>query len=146
MINLKNASIFGLFLAIFGMVMLVFRDSLFATNPVSISIQVIAGMLMLWARISFGMRSFHAAANPTAGGLVTSGPYKYLRHPIYAAIIYFLWAGISAHPQAVNFILGLLVSGGLFLRMLAEEKLVKEIYPEYEDYAAKTKRLIPFIF
>jgi protein-S-isoprenylcysteine O-methyltransferase Ste14 len=146
MINLKNASLFGLFLAIFGMVLLVFRDSIFATNPVAIGIQVIAGLLMLWARISFGRRSFHAAANPTAGGLITTGPYKFLRHPIYAAILYFLWAGISAHFQLVNFLLVLCVSAGLFLRILAEEKLVKETYPEYQNYAAKTKRLIPFLF
>src|SRR5580658_1483633 len=115
MINLKNASLFGLFLAIFGMVLLVFRDSIFATNPVAIGIQVIAGLLMVWARISFGRRSFHAAANPTAGGLITTGPYKFLRHPIYAAILYFLWAGISAHFQLVNFLLALCVSAGLFL-------------------------------
>ena len=48
---------------------------------------------MVAARITFGRRSFHAAANPTEGGLVTTGPYAYIRHPIYAAILYFVWAG-----------------------------------------------------
>ena len=27
------------------------------------------------------------------GGLVTTGPYRYVRHPIYAAATYFAWAG-----------------------------------------------------
>jgi len=45
---------------------------------------------MLWARLTFGGRSFHAGANPTAGGVVTTGPYRFVRHPIYAAILYFL--------------------------------------------------------
>ncbi len=81
MINLKNASLLGLLTAIIAMVTLVFRESLFAVGPVGIIIQVLAAMLMLWARITFGTRSFHASANPTDGGLVTSGPYKFPTPP-----------------------------------------------------------------
>jgi protein-S-isoprenylcysteine O-methyltransferase Ste14 len=42
------------------------------------------------ARVTFGRRSFHAAANPTAGGLVTTGPYRLIRHPIYTAACLFV--------------------------------------------------------
>ena len=48
--------------------------SLFSPNPVVIGFQLAAVLLMIWARVTFGLRSFHAAANPTAGGLVTSCP------------------------------------------------------------------------
>jgi protein-S-isoprenylcysteine O-methyltransferase Ste14 len=34
------------------------------------------------ARVTFGGRSFHVGANPTEGGLVTKGPYRFVRHPI----------------------------------------------------------------
>ena len=60
-------------------------------------VQVAAVLLMVWARMTFGRRSFHAAANPTAGGLVTWGPYRYWRHPIYSAILLFLWSGVLSH-------------------------------------------------
>jgi protein-S-isoprenylcysteine O-methyltransferase Ste14 len=146
MINLKNASLLGLLLAIIAMVTLVFRESLFAVGPVAITIQVLAALLMLWARVTFGTRSFHASANPTEGGLVTSGPYKFLRHPIYAAILYFAWAGISAHATTINFLLGIVVTIGLFVRIFAEERLITQQYPDYIIYAAHTKRIIPFIF
>src|SRR5512141_1042392 len=57
-----------------------FCHVLFANRPLAIAFQVLAAALMLWARLSFGSRSFHAAANPTEGHLVTTGPYRFIRH------------------------------------------------------------------
>jgi protein-S-isoprenylcysteine O-methyltransferase Ste14 len=65
------------------------NNAIFGVGPITITIQVVAALLMVWARLTFGIRSFHGTANPTAGGLVTTGPYRYFRHPIYAAILYF---------------------------------------------------------
>ena len=97
--NLKLLSLVALVALAACVVFLYLNHALFGSGRVTIAIQVCAGALMIWARVTFGMRSFHGAANPTAGGLVTTGPYKYIRHPIYAAILYFLWAGIAAHPS-----------------------------------------------
>lgn len=143
--DLEKTSLAGLAVATIAIVTLVFRESLFATGPVGISIQVLAGVLMLWARLAFGRRSFHASALPTEGGLMTSGPYRVLRHPIYAAILYFVWAGVASHLSISSCVLGLLVTSGLVIRMLAEERLVAEKYPEFAEYAARTKRILPFI-
>jgi protein-S-isoprenylcysteine O-methyltransferase Ste14 len=109
------------------------------------AVQVGAVALMAWARITFGRRSFHAAADPTAGGLVTSGPYRFLRHPIYAAVLYFAWAGALGHAGWWPVLLATLVTLGLGYRMLAEERLVAARYPEYQAWAARTRRLIPGI-
>ena len=56
---------------------------------------------MLWARLTFGWRSFHAGARPTEGGIVTRGPYHWVRHPIYLAILLFTWAGVASRPNAM---------------------------------------------
>jgi protein-S-isoprenylcysteine O-methyltransferase Ste14 len=100
---------------------------------------------MIWARMTFGGRSFHAAANPTAGGVVTSGPYGFVRHPIYAAALLFTWTGILSHFSMMNLVLGMCVVTGVGLRIAAEEKLLVERYPEYKEYAKRTKRIIPFL-
>jgi protein-S-isoprenylcysteine O-methyltransferase Ste14 len=121
------------------------NGALLGAGPVTIALQVAAVMLWVWARFAFGVRSFHATANPTAGGLVTSGPYKYIRHPIYASILYFAWAGIAAHPSIVGVVLGLLASVFTAVRIVGEEKLLVQTYPEYVEYARATRRLVPFV-
>jgi protein-S-isoprenylcysteine O-methyltransferase Ste14 len=119
------------------------QHALLARGRLALTIQAAAILLMLWARWTFGRRSFHAPANPTAGGLVTSGPYRYLRHPIYAALLYFAWAGVLTHLGASPLAAALVVTGGLVVRMHAEERLVELRYPEYRAYAARTRRVLP---
>jgi protein-S-isoprenylcysteine O-methyltransferase Ste14 len=129
-----------------GLAGLLVRQELFSPSPLVIAIQVCAVALMVWARITFGQRSFHAAANPTAGGLVTSGPYRFIRHPIYTAVCLFLWPGAIAHGSAIALSLALLSTVGAVLRMWCEEQLLVGTYPEYAVYAKKTKRMIPGVF
>ena len=130
-------------------VMLYAQHEILARLPVGIALQIAAVALMLWARATFGKRSFHAAANPTAGGLVTSGPYRYWRHPIYAAILIFIWAGIlsqGAPPSTTALLLGALATVMTATRIQAEETLLRGTFPEYAAYAARTKRIVPFVF
>ena len=84
---------------------------------------------MIWARFTFGLRSFHATANTTKGKLVTTGPYHWLRHPIYASIIYFVWASVISYPFIDTVAAVILITGGLFLRIILEEKSLKLTYP-----------------
>jgi len=139
------SSILGFAAAVAGLAVLVLRRQLFAHRPVSIAIQLLAVALMIWARVTFGRRSFHLAANPTAGDLVTWGPYRYWRHPIYAAIVFFVWAGVADSLSWTTAALALVVTGGMLVRMLAEERLLRAQYPAYADYAARTSRLIPWV-
>jgi protein-S-isoprenylcysteine O-methyltransferase Ste14 len=143
---LKKLSLLGLLVMIAALVGLYATGSLFSSRPLVIALQVAAALLMIWARVTFGLRSFHAAANPTAGGLVTSGPYRYIRHPIYTAVCLFGWAGILAHPSAASLALGVVLLAGGLMRMFSEERLVAERYPEYGEYAKRTKRMIPFVY
>ena len=129
-----------------GIVGLLYRGPLFVPSPLVIACQVAAVGLMLWARITFGRRSFHAAASPTAGGVVRTGPYAYLRHPIYTAGCLFVWPpAMHAHtPLALG--CAALVTAGAIVRMLCEEALLVQQYPDYADYARTTKRMVPYVF
>lgn len=139
-------SVLGLLLMVAGLMGLLTSRSLFSPLVAVIVAQVAAVVLLLWARVTFGMRSFHAGANPTEGGLVTTGPYRFVRHPIYTAVCLFAWAGAAAHPTAASAGWSALVFAGGWIRMKCEEKLVTRRYPEYRDYAARTRRMIPGIF
>jgi len=143
---LKTLSMLGLLVMIAALVGLYRIGSLVSSQPLVIALQAGAILLMIWARVTFGRRSFHAAANPTAGGLVTWGPYRYIRHPIYTAVCLFGWAGIAAHTSAASVALGVVLLAGGLTRMLSEERLVSAMYPEYGEYAKRTKRMIPFVF
>jgi protein-S-isoprenylcysteine O-methyltransferase Ste14 len=143
---LRNISFVAFGFAALGLALLASMKSLFSSDPVGIVVQVLAVGLMLWARITFGRRSYHAGANPTQGGLVTSGPYRFIRHPIYAAVTYFAWAGALSHPSKVTIAVAIIITLSLLMRMLLEEQLVIVAYPEYKEYSKKVKRLIPFLF
>jgi protein-S-isoprenylcysteine O-methyltransferase Ste14 len=129
-----------------GLVVLLMTHNVFSPNPVIIVLQTAAFALMIWARITFGRRSYHVSANPTAGQLVTNGPFRYIRNPIYAAVCIFAFAGAFSHLSWLSGSLALLILAGTLVRIFSEEKFLRAQYPEYAAYAGKTSRLIPFVF
>src|SRR4051794_28408177 len=97
----RTLSVFAFALMVAGIVGLFYSGALFAESPIVIALQLCGVMLMVWARITFGRRSFHAAANPTSGGIVNTGPYRYLRHPIYTAVFLFVWPPAIHHASTI---------------------------------------------
>jgi protein-S-isoprenylcysteine O-methyltransferase Ste14 len=80
--------------------------------------------------------------------LITSGPYKKVRHPMYSDML--LWF-VSFSLVTANWFYALTISMGLIIlfsvRIPDEEKLMMERFGEqYKAYMKRTKRLIPFIF
>jgi len=144
--RLKTLSLAALLLMVVAVLGLLATNSLLARTPPGIAVQVAAFLLMVWARLTFGRRSFHASADPTPGGLVTTGPYRFIRHPIYTAASLFIWAGVLSNWSVLAASLGVLLLVGAIVRMLCEERLVVAAYPEYRDYARTTKRMVPYVF
>lgn len=142
----NSFSVAGFALMVGGLVGLFYSGTLFVREPVVMAVQGFAVLLMLWARVTFGKRSFHAAAAPTAGGLVNTGPYRHLRHPIYSAVMLFVWPGALAKPSPAAIGFAALMSIGAIVRMLCEEHLLVRHYPEYAGYARITKRMIPYLW
>jgi protein-S-isoprenylcysteine O-methyltransferase Ste14 len=138
-------SVAGYLLMIAGLFSLFFNDGLLVLSIPVIFLQALGIVLMAWARITFRARSFHLTAHPTEGGLVTTGPYHFIRHPIYASVMLFAWAGVAGNLSVVNVLLGCLLSSGAIIRALCEERLVLTRYPEYRQYSETTKRFIPYI-
>jgi protein-S-isoprenylcysteine O-methyltransferase Ste14 len=89
-------------------------------------------------------RSFSIA--PQARALVTDGPYKLVRHPLYVVEEI---AAIGVVMQAVWWaalpFLGLHVAVQI-RRMLFEERVLRQAFPQYEAYARRTARVIPGVW
>ncbi|MFI4987161.1 MAG: methyltransferase family protein, partial [Alphaproteobacteria bacterium] len=89
-------------------------------------------------------RSF--SVTPQVRQLVTSGPYRCLRHPLYAAE-YVASLGILMHYLSLWTVAITLAQGVLQIRrMIYEERLLRQVFPEYAAYAARTARILPGVY
>lgn len=76
-------------------------------------------------------------------GLVTSGPYAWVRHPLYAGEAITL-AGVVISVASPLTIAAFIVGQSLQAwRARTEEEALASVFPEYRDYAARTPMLIP---
>jgi protein-S-isoprenylcysteine O-methyltransferase Ste14 len=80
---------------------------------------------------------------PEARGLVTTGPYRLVRHPVYLGELGACAGLVIAAPSTVNLVAALAFAGAQAVRMGLEEAALTAEFPEYEAYAAQTPRLVP---
>ena len=78
--------------------------------------------------------------------LVTSGPYRYIRHPIYTGILTAALA--STIDVSIYWLLVFIIWAIYFIysAVIEEKRMSKQFPKDYPAYKAKTKMLIPFIF
>lgn len=102
--------------------------------------------LAVWARISLGRNWGTPMSEKVDPELVTTGPYRRVRHPIYSGVI----LAVVGTTMAVSlfFLLPAVVGAGYFVYSAAvEERLMERLFPDtYPAYKRSTNMLIPFIF
>jgi len=77
----------------------------------------------------------------------TTGPYKYIRHPMYAGIILSFLCFPLSLGSLYSFIPAALIIGLFIVRTLLEDKTLKEELPGYKEYVQKTRfRLLPGVW
>ncbi|TIV46856.1 MAG: isoprenylcysteine carboxylmethyltransferase family protein [Mesorhizobium sp.] len=146
---------FGLIFAMIAAFLLP-RVQLFAfvnfapVNAVLSSVGVVlavAGMfLLVWARQTLGRNWSQTVSAKQDHELVTSGPYRRLRHPMYTGGL--LACIGSAIVVGGPFVFLLLLLGAIFIwRVGAEDRLLARQFPdEFPGYARRTNALIPFVW
>lgn len=125
---------------------LLISGNLLSPSPFVIAIQVLALALGIWSRRTFQSGQFSTGAETKQGQLLMTGPYKFIRHPIYAIVIVLVWSSVLGYPSLTNVIISVIMTGITVIRIVTEEEFLRERYPDYVEYSRKTKRIIPFIF
>ncbi len=79
--------------------------------------------------------------------VVSTGPYQYVRHPMYAAAILFLVGTTLLLGSWSGLLVGLIILIGIAFRAVQEERLLRTELPGYDEYMARVKyRLIPYVW
>ncbi len=124
--------------------------ALASPHPESNSIGVIlaaAGIACaVWARWHLGTNWGMPMSVKDEPELVTSGPYAYVRHPIYLGILMAMLG--SALVGGRGWLILSIAAAAYFLYSAnAEEKIMMRRFPkQYSDYRTKTKMLVPWLF
>jgi protein-S-isoprenylcysteine O-methyltransferase Ste14 len=117
-----------------------------ALGWIGAALSVIGIGFAIWARVNLGRNWSPRPAAKEHHELVTTGPYAYVRHPIYTGI---MLAALGTALTSSIFGIGMLIfiSITFALRMNKEEKIMLELFPEqYSEYQKHTKRLVPFVW
>jgi protein-S-isoprenylcysteine O-methyltransferase Ste14 len=99
----------------------------------------------VWARIFLGRNWGMPMTRKDEPELVTTGPYRFVRHPIYSGILLAILG--TALATNLYWLIVLAVLGAYFIySATVEERLMSTAFPStYPSYRAKTKMLIPFV-
>jgi protein-S-isoprenylcysteine O-methyltransferase Ste14 len=125
--------------------------------------QIIAWILLFSSLIplTFGVRTLTSRGKPVetrkadpsllafekTTQLVTSGIYKYIRHPLYSSLLLLTWGTFFKHISIIG--ITLTITATIFLIFTAkadETECIQFFGAEYKDYIKTTKRFIPFLF
>jgi protein-S-isoprenylcysteine O-methyltransferase Ste14 len=108
------------------------------------SLVTISGIAIAIYSLSMLGRSFSII--PQARKLVQTGPYKFVRHPVYLGELISILGVVLARLSIVAIALYCLLTALLIYRALQEEKLLAGIFPEYDTHFLRRARLIPGVF
>lgn len=123
------------------------------TSPHDIALDVV-GLVMwvsglglaIWARVHLGRNWGSPMSQKDSPDLVTSGPYRWIRNPIYSGIILALF-GSALAVELQWLIVAVLIGGYFVYSAVMEQHYMEQTFPDtYPAYRDSTKMLIPFVF
>jgi protein-S-isoprenylcysteine O-methyltransferase Ste14 len=138
----RFVAVAGTFLG-FGIVMLAPQELSYGLSLTSL-LSIIGGTLFaVWATLTLA-RSISII--PEARGLVTSGPYAFVRHPLHIGEFVVLFGIALQHLMPWSLLLLGVQCVFQFERMKNEERVLARAFPNYADYIACTARLLPGVY
>ncbi|QQS27333.1 isoprenylcysteine carboxylmethyltransferase family protein [bacterium] len=115
----------------------------------------ILSFILAGGAILLGLTAMLAMTKPTltvmpeiarGAELSTTGPYKYIRHPIYTALMILGLAMLLQNATTIRILVYISLVIILILKANYEERLLAKHYRQYTPYKKTTKRFIPGIY
>ena len=78
--------------------------------------------------------------------LITTGPYAVTRHPIYTGIFFGLVGAVLILGELRGLIALVMAFTAMQMKMSKEEIFMRAVFPEYDSYRRRTRKMIPFIY
>jgi protein-S-isoprenylcysteine O-methyltransferase Ste14 len=106
---------------------------------------VVAGVVGIMAGTRLGSNLTPNPIPKPDGTLETGGLYQYVRHPIYSAVLALALGLTTLSASLVHLAIFLFLVMLLGIKARAEERLLRERFPDYQEYQARVGRFIPLI-
>lgn len=120
---------------------------LIASQPLWLVVELAGAALAVWTLWTWRLGRFNVLPDVLAGArLVTSGPYRFIRHPMYAALLLGTLGLVGNAPSPLRIATWIVLLVDFVLKLSYEEKLLVARFPEYPAYQAASKRLIPRVY
>lgn len=121
------------------------------TGPIIVSagwlVLEVAGIALgVWAVLTMRLRVNITPSVRRGSSMLEAGPYAWIRHPMYAALIVTGLALVLNFPSASRWVAWGLLTVNLVVKLLYEERLLVAAFPHYAAYQRRTHRLIPWVF
>ena len=101
--------------------------------------------LAVWARVDLGRNWGMPMSQKAEPELVTSGPYRFVRHPIYSGLLAAI-LGTALVTNVIGVIIVAILGAYFYYSASVEEKNLTVTFPAaYPEYRNSTKMLIPFV-
>jgi protein-S-isoprenylcysteine O-methyltransferase Ste14 len=116
-----------------------------APHVLGVALLVCGLCFAVWARIYLGRNWGMPMTQKDEPELVTSGPYRFVRHPIYSGILLAL-AGTALATNLYWLVVLVAIAAYFVYSARVEERLMTASFPEaYTEYRTRTKMLVPFV-
>jgi protein-S-isoprenylcysteine O-methyltransferase Ste14 len=116
-------------------------------SPPALILVGCAAGLGLWTLLHNRPGNFNIRPEPKASGrLVTGGPYRYMRNPMYAALLLFAAAEVLAYADLWKLACWTMLALVLLAKAMLEERGLRARFPDYDTYAKRVRRFIPGVF
>jgi protein-S-isoprenylcysteine O-methyltransferase Ste14 len=131
----------------FCLAILALTGPLLANSPSLLLLELAGIALAGWAILTQGIGNFNVTPDPVAEGkMVTAGPYRVIRHPMYASLLLAVVPVVLENPSFLRWSMLAVLVVDVQLKLTYEEKLLKALHAEYGEYCSRTWRLIPFVY